>query len=131
VLYLGAVNLARARLALDGESFVATLPLAMPPAYLAASGLVWGIAFIVAALGVWRLWSWARKLVLSAIRVGGILVPERTKSPLPFKVSTIRIKTPRFLHPHFVEKFLYQLGKCVLRKDKFCLDFSMQLADYI
>ena len=41
----------------------------MPPIYLAAGGLVWGIAFVVAALGVWRLWPWARKLVLGAIVV--------------------------------------------------------------
>ena len=46
---------------------MATLPLAMPLAYLAAGGLVWGIAFVVAALGVWRLWPWARRLVLAAI----------------------------------------------------------------
>ena len=63
------VNLARARLALDGGSFTATLPLAMPLAYLAAGGLFWGIAFIVAACSVWRLWPWARKLVLGAIVV--------------------------------------------------------------
>ena len=47
----------------------ATLPLAMPLTYLATGGLVWGIAFVVAALGTWRLWSWARKLVLGAIVV--------------------------------------------------------------
>ena len=39
----------------------------MPLTYLAAGGLVWSIAFVVAALSVWRLWPWARKLVLGAI----------------------------------------------------------------
>ena len=67
VLYLGAVNLARAGLALGQQSFERTLPLAMPLPYLAAGGLVWGGVFVVAALGVWRLCPWARKLLLGAI----------------------------------------------------------------
>ena len=67
VLYLGAVNLIRARLALRGESFVASLPLTMPLPYLAASAMVWGSVFCIAAFGVWRLWPWARKLTLGAI----------------------------------------------------------------
>jgi len=67
VLYLGAVNLARAALALNPSSFEQTLPLAMPLPYLAAGGLVWGMVFIAAAVGVWRLRPWARRLLLSAI----------------------------------------------------------------
>jgi hypothetical protein len=67
VLYLGAVNLARAGLALNRQSFEQTLPLAIPLPYLAAGGLLWGSVFTVAALGVWRLWPWARKLLLGAI----------------------------------------------------------------
>ena len=67
MLYLGAVNLIRARLALRGESFVASLPLTMPLPYLAASAMVWGSVFCIAAFGVWRLWPWARKLTLGAI----------------------------------------------------------------
>lgn len=59
----------RARLALDGGSFAATLPLKMPLAYLAAGGLVWGLVFVAAGFGVWRLWPWARSLLLGAIVV--------------------------------------------------------------
>jgi hypothetical protein len=61
------VNLARAWLALDGQSFTRTLPLAMPLPYLAAGAWVWGLVFVVAAFGVWRLWRWARALLLGAI----------------------------------------------------------------
>ncbi len=61
------MNLVRARLALDGQSFVQTLPLTMPLAYLGMCGWVWGLAFVVTAFGVWRLWPWARKLLLVAI----------------------------------------------------------------
>jgi len=67
VLYLGALNLARASLAFNQQSFEQTLPLAMPLPYLAAGGLLWGSVFTAAALGVWRLWPWARKLLLGAI----------------------------------------------------------------
>ena len=67
VLYLGVTNLARARLALDGQSFAQTLPLTMPLAYLGTGGLVWGCVFVVAAFGVWRLWPWARTVLLAAI----------------------------------------------------------------
>jgi hypothetical protein len=67
VLYLGVVNLARVRLALDGPSFTRTLPLTMPLPYLAAGALVWGLVFVTAAFGVWRLWAWARALLLGAI----------------------------------------------------------------
>jgi hypothetical protein len=69
VLYLGMVNLARARLALDSQSFARTLSLAMPLPYLAAGALIWGVVFVVAAFGMWRLWPWARKLLLGAIIV--------------------------------------------------------------
>jgi len=41
----------------------------MPLSYLAACGLVWGLVFTVAAFGIWRLWSWARRLVLGAVIV--------------------------------------------------------------
>jgi len=67
VLYLGVMNLVRARLALDGQSFAQTLPLTMPLAYLGTCGWAWGLAFVVIAFGVWRLWPWARKLLLVAI----------------------------------------------------------------
>jgi hypothetical protein len=67
VLYLGVTNLVRARLALDGQSFAQTLPLTMPLTYLGVGGLVWGSVFVVAAFGVWRLWPWARKLLLVSI----------------------------------------------------------------
>jgi len=69
VLYLGVMNLARARLALGGQSFAQTLPLTMPLAYLGTGGLVWGSVFVVAAFGVWRWWPWARKVLLAAIIV--------------------------------------------------------------
>jgi hypothetical protein len=67
VLYLGAMNLARAWLALESQPFTRTLPLAIPLPYLAASALIWGLVFVVAAFGVWRLWPWARALLLGAI----------------------------------------------------------------
>ena len=63
------MNLVRARLALDGQSFVQTLPLTMPLTYLGIGGLVWGSVFVVAAFGVCRLRQWARKLLLAAIIV--------------------------------------------------------------
>ena len=69
MLYLGVVNLARAALAIDGNTFEQTLPLSIPLPYLAGSGLVWGIVFIAVALGVWWLRPWARKLSLGAIIV--------------------------------------------------------------
>lgn len=67
VLYLGAVNLARAWLALHSEPFVASLHLTMPLLYLAGGAMVWGMVFCVAAFGAWRTWPWARRLLLSAI----------------------------------------------------------------
>jgi len=69
VLYLGVMNLVRARLALDGQSFAQTLLPTMPLTYLGVGGLVWGSVFVVAAFGVWRLWQWARTLLLAAIIV--------------------------------------------------------------
>ena len=63
------MNLARARFALDGQSFAQTLPLAMTLTYLGVGGLAWGSVFVVAAFGVWRLWPWARTLLLAAIIV--------------------------------------------------------------
>jgi len=41
----------------------------MPLPYLVVSGLVWGMVFIAAAFGMWRLWTWARNLLLGAIVV--------------------------------------------------------------
>ena len=67
VLYLGVVNLARAALALNGSTFEKTLPLTMPLPYLAAGGIVWGSVFVVTALGIWKMWAWARRLALVAI----------------------------------------------------------------
>jgi len=67
VLYLGIVNLARAWLALNGSSFERALPLTMPLPYLGFGGLLWGLAFVVAAFGLWRVWPWARKVLLGAI----------------------------------------------------------------
>ena len=67
VLYLGVVNLARGWLASFGLGFERTLPLSLPLPYLAACGLIWGIAFAVIAFGLWRLWPWARSLALGAI----------------------------------------------------------------
>ncbi len=69
VLYLALVNLARAWIALGGQPYLRTLPLRMPLVYLAVCGLLWGIVFGVAAAGVWRLWPWARVLLLGAIIV--------------------------------------------------------------
>ena len=67
VLYLSVVNLARGWLASFGLGFERTLPLSLPLPYLAACGLIWGIAFAVIAFGLWRLWPWARSLALGAI----------------------------------------------------------------
>lgn len=69
VLYLGLVNLARAWLALNGSSFERTLPLAAPLPYFGLGGLFWGVAFVVIAFGLWRVWLWARKAMLGAILI--------------------------------------------------------------
>ena len=69
VLYLGLVNVARAWLALNGSSFERTLPLAAPLPYLGLGGLLWGVAFVVIAFGLWRVWLWARKAMLGAILI--------------------------------------------------------------
>ena len=69
VLYLGVVNLARAWLALNGSSFERALPLRMPLPYLGLGGLFWGVVFVVAAFGIWRVWPWARQVSLGAIVV--------------------------------------------------------------
>jgi hypothetical protein len=63
------VNLARAWLALNGSSFERTLPLTMPLPYLGLGGLFWGVVFVVTALGIWRVWQWARRLLLGAVIV--------------------------------------------------------------
>ncbi len=69
VLYLGVVNLIRAWLALGGQPFIETLPLKIPLAYVGACGIAWGIVFAVTAWGLWRLWRWARVVMLGAIVV--------------------------------------------------------------
>jgi hypothetical protein len=69
VLYLGLVNLARAWLALNGSSFERTLAVAAPLPYLGLGGLFWGVAFVVIAFGLWRVWLWARKAMLGAILI--------------------------------------------------------------
>lgn len=67
VLYLGMLNVARAWLALNGASFERTLALAMPLPYFGFGGLFWGVAFVVIAFGIWRVWLWARRALLGAI----------------------------------------------------------------
>ena len=66
VLYLGVVNLARGWLASFGLGFERTLPLSLPLPYLAACGLIWGIAFTATAFGLWKLRPWSRALTLGA-----------------------------------------------------------------
>ena len=67
VLYLSVVNLARGWLASFGLEFERTLPLTLPLPYLAACGLIWGMAFAVIAFGLWRLWPRSRSLALGTI----------------------------------------------------------------
>ena len=69
VLYLGVVNLARAGLSFESSPFERTLPLTVSLPYLTICGLVWGLVFVGAACGVWRLWPSARKLLLGAVVV--------------------------------------------------------------
>lgn len=69
VLYLSVVNLARAGVALNGALFARTLPLSLSLDYVVVNGLVWGIVFGMGAWGVWRLATWARRLLLIAIVV--------------------------------------------------------------
>ena len=45
--------------ALQDWTFLAELPLSVPPAYLAASGLLWGLLGLGLLYGLWRGQTWA------------------------------------------------------------------------
>jgi uncharacterized membrane protein (DUF2068 family) len=67
VLLLGSgVNLARAVWALRQASALADLSLStsMPMSWLAATSLVWGLAFAICGCGLWRLRPWGRTATL-------------------------------------------------------------------
>jgi hypothetical protein len=67
VLLLSAVNLLRAVRVFLGAEYLAQLNLSVSPAYLGASGLVWGTALGAAAIGLWGLRSWGRWLALGGV----------------------------------------------------------------
>ncbi|MBP7692459.1 MAG: hypothetical protein KA764_11100 [Anaerolineales bacterium] len=57
---LAVFNAVGAWSAWETRPFLATLPLAVPPAYLIGRGAVWAAALAGAALAVWRRWPGAR-----------------------------------------------------------------------
>lgn len=61
VLMFTALQALRFWVALTNWEFLSSLPLKAPPAYLAASGLVWALAAGWLALGLWRGLRWAPK----------------------------------------------------------------------
>jgi uncharacterized membrane protein (DUF2068 family) len=67
VLMFAAANFVRAARAGLGSAYLAQLELPVSPAYLGASGLVWGAVFSAAAFGLWRLRPWGRWLALAGI----------------------------------------------------------------
>ena len=67
VLLLSAANFLRAARVFLGSEYLARLALSVSPAYLGASGLVWGAALGTAAIGLWGLRPWGRWLALGGV----------------------------------------------------------------
>jgi hypothetical protein len=72
VLSFAIIHLGRFALALAEWSFLASLPLTVSPIYLAATGLIWGIAGLVLYPGLWFGKRWAKKSVFFAVLVYGL-----------------------------------------------------------
>ncbi|TET50265.1 MAG: hypothetical protein E3J64_08465 [Anaerolineales bacterium] len=67
VLVLGLANLGRAAGALAGGSALPDLPLSVSWTYLAVTGLVWGLAFLVCAGGLIWFRRWSRWATIAAV----------------------------------------------------------------
>jgi hypothetical protein len=63
---LGLGNLLKAARAARYAPSLAGVPMAVPWAYLIGGGLVWGAAFVVTSVGLWRLGRWGCRLMLIA-----------------------------------------------------------------
>jgi hypothetical protein len=61
VLCIAVYNAAGAMAAIQGYTVLDTLPLRLPPAYFVARNALWMAVFAALALGLWRLWRWARR----------------------------------------------------------------------
>ena len=61
VLILTGAYITRFVLAIKQWAFLNTLPLTVPPLYLALSGLFWGVVGLPLCLGLWRGWRWSAK----------------------------------------------------------------------
>ena len=72
VLSFTAIHLVRFGAALAQWSFLASLPLSVPPLYLATTGLVWGMVGLVLYPGLWLGKLWAKKAVFFAAPVYGL-----------------------------------------------------------
>ena len=64
VLSLTSLHLARFYLALRQWQFILASPAEISPLYLAVSGLIWGLAGLPLAWGLWRGQRWARKTLI-------------------------------------------------------------------
>jgi hypothetical protein len=65
--WLAAFNALGALSGIRRYTFLDSLPLSLPPAYLILINLAWAAAFAVLAAGLWRLRTWARRGVLLAV----------------------------------------------------------------
>jgi hypothetical protein len=65
-LALGLGNLARAALALRYDAILPNLPMRVGLVYLAAMGGLWGLIFVVCAIGLVRFHHWGRWATLAA-----------------------------------------------------------------
>lgn len=72
VLSFAAIHLVRFGSALAEWSFLANLPLSVSPAYLAATGLIWGLVGLALYPGLWFGKQWAKKIVFLAALVYGL-----------------------------------------------------------
>lgn len=60
VFLLSALSWGQAAYALARRAFLNALDLSIPLWVIAASGLVWGVIFLITAWGLWTLRAWAR-----------------------------------------------------------------------
>jgi hypothetical protein len=67
ILFLGLANLARAVLALRYDARLPDLPTTAPLSYVAATSGLWGLVFVVCAVGMGRFRPWGRWGTLAAV----------------------------------------------------------------
>jgi hypothetical protein len=63
-LVLGLANLGRTVMAVQYADRMPDLPMSVPWSYLAATGLLWGVAYTAAAVGLFLLRPWGRHVTL-------------------------------------------------------------------